>query len=208
MNREEFLMSCAQQLKTDKIGHGYISEYAKYLPEKINAMLEIGVLKGASAIMFDLFYKRKPDIHLIDLFGEEGNMTPRECRRFEFIPHKGSQSDLDFIASIKDKLDLIIDDGSHIASDQLISFKHFFMNNLTSGGQYYIEDTHCNLTEFWWGGEVKRFEDTALWMFDNYIKTGEIINPYFNEGEQEVYKNLISDVKILADRKLILINRN
>jgi len=104
-------------------------------------------------------------------------------------------------------VEIIIDDGSHRADHQIISFKHLFHNNLLSGGVYAIEDCHCNKNPFFNGGYVTRFEDTALWMFQNYIKTGKIVNVYMNDGEAAMFKNLIADVKILADEKLILIWR-
>jgi len=207
MTREEKLLSLAREFKTDKIDHGYIPYYAKHLPEKISAMLEIGVLKGASAMMFDFFYNRRADIHLIDLFGEEGNMTPRMARNLNWLPHKGDQSSIEFLATIKDQMDVIIDDGSHRSDHQIISFKHLFVNNTAPGGMYVIEDLHCCTSEFYWGGEVDSFEDTALAMFKRFIASKELVNPYFNIGEREVFESLISDVKLYDDKIVFIFKK-
>ena len=40
--------------------------------------------------------------------------------------------------------DLIIDDGSHIASHMLASFNYLFLEGLNDAGIYFVEDTHSN----------------------------------------------------------------
>lgn len=198
------LLKLAIKYGTDKVGHGYIPKYEKYLPKNIKSLLEIGVLKGASARMFDDYYDNKPEIYLVDLFEEEGNLTEREARMLGFVPLKGSQVDLGFLSSIRRQFDLVVEDASHNSPDQLITFKHCFLNNVKSGGLYVCEDIFCSLEPFYWGGEVKCFEDTILYMFKQYLETGKIVNPYFNEGEAEVFQSLIKDVK-LEDEKIIFI---
>lgn len=60
---------------------------------------------------------------------------------------RGDQSDPIFLKSISDryKYDIIIDDGSHVPSHQLVSLQHMF-SALNPGGLYVIEDLE---TSYW-----------------------------------------------------------
>lgn len=201
------LEELATQYGTDKLEHGYLPHYQQHLPSQCRSMLEIGAAKGASALMWRDYYP-DCDIHLLDLFGDPNHVSVKWCRERFFVPHQGDQGSLKVLAAIQEQFDVIIDDGSHRADHQLISFKHLFFNNLVSGGLYAIEDCHCNRLPFYWGdGAVTMFEYTALHMFNRYKETGEIDNPYFNEGEVEIFKSIIDRVEILEDDKLILIWR-
>ena len=58
----------------------------------------------------------------------------------------GSQSDDAFLENVvakSGKLDIIIDDGSHLASDQIGSLLHLWPH-LKPGGYYIVEDTHTS----------------------------------------------------------------
>jgi hypothetical protein len=195
------LETLARKFKTDKIdSHDYIKYYAKYLPEKCDSLLEIGILKGAGLRMFDQFYNYKTDIHALDLFMEEGNMTVRECRELSFVPHKGSQSDIEFLSTIKDQFNVVSEDGSHNAYDQLVTFKHIFINNLTPNGLYVCEDLHTDKEPFYWNSEIENFEDTFLFILQQQQKNGRLsISKWFNEGEAAVFNNLISKIELHDD---------
>lgn len=209
LENEKKLTEYAKMYGTDKLGHGYIPFYAKYLPTKIQSMCEIGVWHGASANMWNSYYDARPDIHLIDIFMEEGNMTPRECRKLGFIPWKGSQIDMAFLGDIKAKFDFIIEDGSHNSYDMIASFKHMFLANLDKGGIWVTEDLHTCTDTFYWGGkpEFKSVDDTMLGLAKKYIATGKIDNPFFNEGESEVFESLIDKMELVAEDKLLFIWR-
>lgn len=201
------LTEIAANHATDKNEHGYIKHYQQYLPDTCRSLLEIGAARGASALMWRDYYP-DCDIHLLDLFLNPDFVSVKWCREHFFVPHQGDQGSLKVLVSIQEQFDVIIDDGSHRADHQLISFKHLFFNNLVSGGIYAIEDCHCNKLPFYWGdGAVTMFEYTALAMFNKFKETGEIINPYFNDGEAEVFKSVIDRVEVLEDEKLILIWR-
>lgn len=201
------LTELGQKYGTDKFTHGYLPHYEQHLPTDCRSLLEIGAAKGASALMWREYYP-DCDIHILDLFLNPEFVSAKWCRERFFVPHKGDQSDLNVLSSIKEQFQVIIDDGSHRADHQLLSFKHLFLNNLISGGVYAIEDCHCNKLPFYWGGgAVTMFDYTALAMFHKWKETGDIVNPYFNEGESEVFKSLINRVEIVEDDKLILIWR-
>jgi hypothetical protein len=201
------LTDLATKHHTDKLEHGYLPHYQQHLPTLCRSLLEIGAAKGASALMWQEFYP-DCDIHLLDLFLDPNHVSVKWCREHFFVPHQGDQGSLKVLASILDQFEVIIDDGSHRADHQLISFKHLFFNNLVSGGLYAIEDCHCNRLPFYWGdGAVTMFEYTALHMFKQLKETGELINPYFTGEEIEIYKSIIDRFEILEHDKLILIWR-
>lgn len=208
MSKSEILMDLATQTGTDKKSHGYIEEYGKYLPYECRSMLEIGVAKGASAIMWSKFYGEDLDLHILDLFLDPDHVSVAWCRKNNFVPHKMPQQDVPMLAQIQEQFQVIIDDGSHLAAHQLASFKHLFVNNLSSPlgeSVYFIEDCHCNVDPFYWGEGVECFEDTPKWLFHNFIETGKLKSKFFNDGESEVFESLISRVEICAEGKLIII---
>lgn len=209
MTNEEKLIEYAKRYDCDKLQHGYLPFYAKYLPEKIHSMLEIGLWHGAGARMFDDYFGHVPEIHVLDLFGEEGNMTEREARRLEFVPHKGSQSDLNFLYTITHKFSFIEEDASHNSFDMIASFKHLFLHNLVPGGLWVTEDLHCCTDPFYWSGmeEIKSVDDTMLGMAKHFLETGKIVNPFFNEGESDLYERLIDRMELVCGDKLLFIWR-
>lgn len=199
--RLHILEMLARKYGTDKIDHhDYIKYYAQYLPEKCDSLLEVGILKGAGLKMFDSFYNHNADVHALDLFIEEGNMSVRECRELCFIPHKGSQSDMEFLSTIKEKFDFVSEDGSHNVYDQIITFKHLFVNNLASNGLYVCEDLHTDKEPFYWNDQIESFEDTFLYILQQYEKTNSFAsNKWFNPGEAQVFNNLVSKIKLHDD---------
>lgn len=198
---------------TDKAsvnGHDYLRTYQKILPVKCRSLLEIGIAKGASAEMWLEYYGQDElDLHYIDLFINPEFKSARWCRNRGIVPHIGSQSDINLLYSIKEKFEILIDDGSHVCQHQLVSFKHLFPNNLVEKGIYAIEDTHTSQPheKYYWGYGVEEFEDTPLWLFKNFKETGKIQHKFFNDGESEMFESLIDTVDILCDEKLIIIKR-
>lgn len=206
MSRIQRLTQFAKMTGTDKLGHvGYIENYATHLPETVRTMLEIGVERGKSAIMWDLYYGHdEVELHLIDLFLNREFVSARWCINRGFIPHKGDQSDITFLYGIKDHFDVIIDDGSHRADHQIITWKHLFLNNALPGAIYVIEDLHCNKDRFYDGGMIHSFEETALYMFKKYTETGKLENPYLTGDEARRYEISIADVKVFNDNQVFI----
>lgn len=69
----------------------------------------------------------------------------------------GSQADKSFLHSVVQEMggvDIVLDDGSHRASDQRATFDALFPL-VSSGGMYVIEDVHTSY--LWsWGGGLRR----------------------------------------------------
>ena len=110
-------------------------------------VLEIGVYKGSSLKMWKKFFGLQSRIVGIDI--------NEECRKYEdqdseIFVRIGSQSDQKFLRVIVQEFgpfDLIIDDGSHVASHQISSFNYLFEFGLRNNGIYFIEDIHAAYTD-------------------------------------------------------------
>lgn len=206
MTRQKQLEQLASKYGTDKLDHGYMEHYAKHLPEECKSLLEIGVAEGKSALLWDEFYgSDKLDLHLLDLFLHPKHVNPRWCRNHNFVPHMGSQSDMNFLSQIKDTFDVIIDDGSHNSYDMWFSFKHLFINNLAPGGLYIIEDLHCCKDKHYWGTQIKGIEETPLHILTLFEQGEPIgVSRIFSPGEAEVFNSLIASVKVY-DEKIVFI---
>jgi hypothetical protein len=125
---------------TDKsqLGFDYLRHYERSLAAFRNVpmnLIEIGVSDGASTRMWKRYFP-KATIVGIDI--------QEQCRQFGDDRVKieiGSQSDGPFIDMVVNKYPptVIIDDGSHIASDIIFTFERAFPAVLP-GGCYIIED--------------------------------------------------------------------
>ena len=115
-------------------------------------MLEIGIFKGGSLNLWRQMLGEKAIIYGIDI-------NP-DCEAYNGLSAQvriGSQDDPWFLNNVVKEmggLDIVLDDGSHIAAHQRASFEVLFPL-LTEGGLYVIEDLH---TAYWpaWDGGLKR----------------------------------------------------
>jgi SAM-dependent methyltransferase len=148
--------------------HHYLTIYDRYLqeyralasgprPERLRfvapksklRILEIGVQNGGSLQMWRRYFGPGAIIFGIDI-------DPR-CKEFEEDNchiRIGDQSDPAFLSDVVSEmggLDIVIDDGSHIASHQIASFRTLFPK-LVNGGMYICEDLHTSYWSDWEGG--------------------------------------------------------
>lgn len=203
MTKLEFLTSLAEKYGTDKreTYHGYIKYYATHLPDVCRFFSEVGCEHGRSAEMWSEFYgSDELDLTLIDLFINKDFKSPRWARNKGFVPAIGDQSDTNFLYTIKQKFEVIVEDGSHQSDHQQITFKHLFMNNLLYGGLYVCEDLHCCTEPFYWGGYVKSFDDTFLAVLRRYKETGVFSGVYFTESEARYFNEHVASVDIYDDK--------
>jgi hypothetical protein len=160
----------------------YLAVYDKILAPYIGSevkMLEIGVSKGGSLALWRKFLG--PDAVI---FGIDVNPA---CAAFDgqFASVRiGSQDDPQFLLSVVAEMggiDVVLDDGSHIASHQRASFDVLFPL-LSEGGLYIIEDMH---TAYWPGfeGGLKR-QGTAVEFLKD--KIDDIHKHYFKTGLNSV----------------------
>ncbi len=113
----------------------YFDQYDPILfpfQDKKIRLLEIGVFKGASLKMWEVCFP------LAEIIGLDINP---ECRQYERERVKiiiGEQEDKELLKGLG-RFDLVIDDGGHFPSQQVVSFEVLF-DNLNGGGWYFIED--------------------------------------------------------------------
>lgn len=130
------LEELAQKYGTDKYEHGYTPHYNRHfgaLTEPVS-LFEIGVFDGGSLRMWaDFFYNRLSIIDGLDI-------DPR-CTNLEFDDPRIEVT----IGDVKDfplplsPYDIIIDDGSHLASDMVAALDRLW-SSVKPGGWYVVED--------------------------------------------------------------------
>jgi hypothetical protein len=146
MNDPHTLDALAVHYGTDKSSkiHGYTRIYEthlagwKYRPVRL---LEIGVGSGGSLRMWSDYFPNG------QIFGLDcrASSQPADERIKVF---QGSQADgatLDRLAAVAGPFDVIIDDGSHRWSEQILALERLYPR-LAPGGLYAIEDLHTS----WW----------------------------------------------------------
>lgn len=151
------LDALAVQAHADKSSeyHNYTEVYARYfapLRDKPIKFLEIGIYKGNSVKLWEEYFSAA-ELHFIDITLE--NVEYSSSRAHYHIANQEDPRHLQqFIAASGGNFDIIIDDGGHMMSQQITSFKELFPH-VKSGGLYIIEDLH---TSYWlqFGGGVHR----------------------------------------------------
>ena len=145
-------------LKWSNYGDIYDKHFAKFRDQPIN-ILEIGVLKGGSMRIWEKYFP-KANIFGIDI--DEECLQYQSDRTKIFI---GDQADVSFLRNVKAKIpriDILIDDGSHRAKDQKITFDEMYYH-VRKPGVYLIEDIELN----YWPSKDKDKPDN----FMTYMKS-------------------------------------
>jgi hypothetical protein len=114
--------------------------------------LEIGVFRGGSLELWREYFG--PDA---TIFGIDINPNCLAFSRDDLPIRIGSQADPGFLRSVIEEMggvDVVLDDGSHVAAHQRATFDTLFPL-LSPGGLYIVEDTH---TAYWYefGGGLRR----------------------------------------------------
>ncbi len=183
----------ANYIKSEKIyGHGYAEFYEKHFSsirnKKLN-ILEIGSYSGASAAAFAKYFSDVNiyclDINLTKFLYKSKKIHPfgldiTNSKMVETFLNK-----INFFENIKN-FDIIIDDGSHILSDQLKAIDYFF-KYLNKGGYYVIED--YRFSEY-----LSHLKDTS--------------DPNFKEIFEILKKNIKKDFKFISTETLENLKKN
>lgn len=146
MNNARRLDELAIRHGTDKSSkvHGYTRTYEEHFSgwsDRAVRLLEIGVGSGGSLRMWRDYFPNA------QIFGLDCRASPAAAAERITI-FQGSQADgatLDRIAVQAGPFDIIIDDGSHRWSDQILALEQLYPH-LAPGGVYAIEDLHTS----WW----------------------------------------------------------
>jgi hypothetical protein len=128
-------------------GHRYAKFYEELIPRNTKTLLEIGI--GTEATFNGTFGSIRawldwlPDAHIYGFDFADASEDLLKNDRFHFI--KGDQSNKNDLYRLYDSIpncDIIIDDGSHINSHQILSF-FVLWEKVNPNGYYIIEDIHC-----------------------------------------------------------------
>jgi len=130
------LQTLGEKYGTDKATkHSYLPVYEKYLAEMREDgfnLLELGVKSGASLQMWKEYFPNAK------IYGVDVVPIPpiEDCTIYQF-----HQADRDAIERTfkNEQFRIIVDDASHLISDQILSVC-FLWPKLEKGGYYFIED--------------------------------------------------------------------
>jgi len=112
--------------------HSYIDVYGKHIPSTAKSILEIGVWEGHSLAMWEE-YCPKARVVGIDITLSRVKF-PVDVRVGSAVNYFDIQKHF-----CDDTFEYIIDDGSHVPTDQLESLI-LLWEKLEDGGEYFIED--------------------------------------------------------------------
>ena len=135
--------------------HHYFEVYERLFAGYRNTnatLLEIGVQGGGSLEMWRDYLGDTARIYGID--NDPSAKRNEDLATRVFI---GDQADRNFLREVRRQIgiaDIIIDDGGHLASQQINSFEELY-SMLKETGIYVIEDTHTAL----WGGRYNDRQD-------------------------------------------------
>jgi hypothetical protein len=116
-------------------------------------VLEIGVSHGGSLALWRRYFGPRAVIYGIDIDQRCAAISSEDLR-----VRIGSQTDGSFLASVVAEVgqfDIIIDDGSHVASHQSMSFRQLFPH-LSDSGLYAVEDLQTSYWRSYQGGFRRR----------------------------------------------------
>lgn len=122
----------------DKGGtHSYLETYEQlFSPFRGGCtLLEIGIAKGDSIVLFDKYFENS---HIIGCDLSIIFTPPPYKNKVSLIAHDGTKPS--FLQQLNGmKLDIVIDDGSHMEQDQIDTF-NMLKGSMNKGGVYVIED--------------------------------------------------------------------
>ncbi len=196
------LTQLARIYKTDKWGfHFYTPHYQQWfapLRNKPIRLLEIGVggydkpLLGGNSLRMWKSYFQKGTIAGIDLCDKSA------LREHRINIYQGDQSDEAFlqeISKIEGPFDIIIDDGSHMQSHILTSFKTLFPL-MSPGGIYVIEDTQTSYRSKFEGSTGER--ETVHSAMNYFIGRVHEVNQQDWIKEELIHPIIETDIESIA----------
>ncbi len=155
----------------------YYNEIFMPLKNKDISLLEIGIQNVGSLQTYLNFFKNAELIVGCDIDDKCHNLNYDDKRIKVVVGNINSNETYSKISSLINQFDILIDDGSHISSDIIISFIKYFPI-VKPGGIYVIEDLHCSYDSYntkKYGGGILN-ENSAINFFKKII---DVINSEF-----------------------------
>jgi hypothetical protein len=161
------------EIKTDKgTTHDYLNGYynnafTPYKDKEIN-LLEIGIHKGASLILWNSFFT---NAKIVGLDNEDWNVKQQENTIIK-ICNAYSDEIVNFFDN--EQFDFIIDDGPHTLQSQLTAIKKY-LPKVKKGGKLIIEDIQSELDLLELVGEVSNLQYEIFDLRNNKGRYDDII---------------------------------
>ena len=152
----------------------YLDVYNEILANKrydkdVN-LLEIGVQNGGSLKTWLTFFTSIKKLIGTDIDPKCSKLKYKSEKVHIVVGDIKDNSTIEKITNIENKFDLIIDDGSHLSSDIIITFLNLF-KLIKKDGLYIAEDLHCSYWKDFEGGLNKK--DSA----NNFFKKlSDVVN--------------------------------
>ena len=142
------LLEVMRKHQTDKAKHRFDVPFSFFFDEhrrhQVRSVLELGVKKGASLRVWEEYFPHAT-IYGVDISPKAAMNVSERTRVFV-----GGQSDLTLLAQVSaaaaSGFDLIVDDGSHMADDQVASLTYLWPFLNSPYGIYAIEDLHAHVS--------------------------------------------------------------
>lgn len=166
-------------------------------------MLEIGVDRGGSLDLWREYFGERAVIFGVDV-------DPVCAQRVD-PPNQvriGSQADPAFLLGVVQEMggvDIVLDDGSHVASHQRTSFRTLWPR-LAYGGVYVIEDLHTSYWPEWEGGYrtpgagIELVKDLIDDMHGWYHEEGAVYAPREEIGQIAIADSIAAIHKVRRGR--------
>lgn len=186
---------------TDKSSrfHHYLDFYEEHFPDRDfdGRLLEIGVMDGFSMKTWREYYP-KAEIIGIDIFNKDHlhNKPWAVPKSVQLLEMDGTDP---VQLSTLGMFDIVIDDGSHLMSDQQNSFVHLYYNQLKPNGLYVIEDL--------WTSYIDSYQDAELTTIEyltNLEQDGVDMIYFTYEHEDGGIQTVFPDYKGLASETVII----
>ena len=192
-------------------GHRYAQSYEKLIDKNIISLLEIGIgtdfTYNGTCGSIRGWLEWLPETHIYGFDIQDAPEDLKNNPRFKCIlGDQGKENDLINLKNSIPDCDVIIDDGSHINSHQIMTF-NILWDKVKEGGYYIIEDVHCK-----WGEPP--YTTDVLASHPNFYKyigkinegmvfkkenSKELILEQFNLPENEFSKSLILNFETFKD---------
>jgi hypothetical protein len=150
-------------------------------------MLEIGVAQGGSISMWKSYFGDSLQYIGVDINPEAKRFHDPKQHVNIFIGDAENRTFWQsFRAETKVPLDIIIDDGGHTGSQQIIAFEELYPLLQSSGGIYFVEDVQTS----YWAKNLTLLREEKLGTFVDYAKAMvDQLNAYNSEDRGALAPN-------------------
>ena len=213
--RRRSMYEIGSETQTDKIYmHRYDKVYEQFLTpwrSKPVRLLEIGMNYGASAALWSEMFPLG-ELYGIDYKDAANNLATKRSDGRVTVYH-GDQADEHFLAQFTKKsggrFDVIIDDGGHSPSQQMISFNILFEQALKPGGLYIVEDIETNYYESrdMYTTHIEAGKGAECSFINQMKELADVVNRGFHETEYKHVAACMVDRVMFAQNSIVIWKR-